>query len=129
LFKTFYTGLGGWADRQLPDGTVVWTAPSGQVHTTKPGGALFFPALAVPTGELVISENSGPSETNRGLMMPTRQRTRSEDRAYRIALERQHNAERIALDDEPPPFEASRIALCCSRFHHPEIPAHTALPG
>jgi hypothetical protein len=115
LLKTFYTGLGGCADRQLPDGTVVWTAPSGQVHTTKPGGALFFPALAVPTGELVISENSGPHETNRGLMMPTRQRTRSQDRAYRIALERQHDAariarkqlllaERIALDDDPPPF-------------------------
>jgi hypothetical protein len=48
-------------------------------------------------------------------MMPTRQRTRAQDRAYRIALERQHNAaritrkqlllaERIARDDEPPPF-------------------------
>jgi hypothetical protein len=48
-------------------------------------------------------------------MMPTRQRTRADDRAYRIALERQHNAariarkqlllaERIARDDEPAPF-------------------------
>jgi hypothetical protein len=48
-------------------------------------------------------------------MMPTRKRTRAEDRAYRVALERQHNAarvarkqlllaERIARDDEPPPF-------------------------
>jgi hypothetical protein len=48
-------------------------------------------------------------------MMPTRRRTRSQDRAYRIALERQHTAariarkqlllaERIARDDEPPPF-------------------------
>ncbi len=48
-------------------------------------------------------------------MMPTRTRTRAQDRAYRIALERQHNAariarkhlllaERIARDDEPPPF-------------------------
>ena len=48
-------------------------------------------------------------------MMPTRRRTRSQDHAYRIALERQHNAariarkqfllaERIALNDEPPPF-------------------------
>lgn len=77
----------------------------------------------------MIPESHGPPEANRGLMMPTRQRTGSEDRAYRIALERQHNAERIALDDEPPRFAASRIALCCSRFHHPEIPAHTALPG
>ena len=115
LLKTFYAGLGGWADRQFPDGTVVWTAPSGQIYTTKPGGALFFPALAIPTGELVIPENTGPPEANRGLMMPTRRRTRSQDHAYRIALERQHNAariarkqfllaERIALNDEPPPF-------------------------
>jgi hypothetical protein len=115
LLKTFYTGLGGWADRQFPDGTVVWTAPSGQMYTTKPGGALFFPALATPTGELVIPANSGPPKTTRGLMMPTRKRTRGQDHAYRIALERQHNAariarkdlllaERIALDDELPPF-------------------------
>ena len=45
-------------------------------------------------------------------MMPMRRRTRSEDRAYRIDLERQHNAariarkqlllaERIARDDDP----------------------------
>jgi hypothetical protein len=99
----------------LPDGTVIWTAPSGQTYTTKPAGGLFFPALAVPTGALVIPESNGPPEANRGLMMPRRQRTRSQDRAYRIALERQHNAtrsalkkfllaERTALDDEPPPF-------------------------
>ena len=37
-----------------------------------------------------------PPDTNRGLMMPTRKRTRAEERAYRIALERQHNAARIA---------------------------------
>src|SRR6478736_9985759 len=73
LLKTFYTAVGGWADRQLPDGTVIWTAPSGQVYTTKPGGALFFPALATPTGQLVLPESSGPAQANRGLMMPTRQ--------------------------------------------------------
>jgi hypothetical protein len=115
LLKTFYTGVGGWADRQMPDGTVIWTSPSGKVYTTKPGGALFFPALANPTGQLVLRETHGPVHSSRGLMMPTRQRTRSHDRAYRIALERQHNAarisrkqlllaERIAKDDEPPPF-------------------------
>jgi hypothetical protein len=85
------------------------------VYTTKPGGALFFPALATPTGQLVLPESSGPAQANRGLMMPTRQRTQAQERAYRIALERQHNAaritrkrlllaERIARDDQPPPF-------------------------
>jgi hypothetical protein len=85
------------------------------VYTTKPGGALFFPALATSTGQLVIPESGGPAPSNRGLMMPTRQRTRAQERAYRIALERQHSAariarkqlllaERIARDDQPPPF-------------------------
>jgi hypothetical protein len=48
-------------------------------------------------------------------MMPTRKRTRSQDRAYRIALERQHNEDRLrrrhlllsarlARDYKPPPF-------------------------
>jgi hypothetical protein len=115
LLKTFYTGTGGWNDRQLPDGTVIWTAPTGHTYTTKPGGALFFPQLALPTGELVIPDRTGPGNPYRGLMMPMRRRTRAQERAYRIALERQHNAariarkqlllaERIARDDEPPPF-------------------------
>jgi len=115
LLKTFYTGAGGWAERQLPDGTVIWTAPSGQLHTTTPGGAQFFSALATPTAQLVIPESHGPLQASRALMMPTRQHTRAQNRAYRIALERQHNtaritrkqfllAERIARDNEPPPF-------------------------
>jgi hypothetical protein len=94
---------------------VIWSAPTGHTYTTKPGGSLFFPQLAIPTGELVISETTGPVGSDRGVMMPTRRRTRSQDRAYRIALERQHNAariarkqlllsERIARDDEPAPF-------------------------
>ena len=115
LMKTFYVGLGGWADRQLPDGTVIFTSPSGKAYTTKPGGSLFFPQLATPTGELAIPDGSGPPSANRGLMMPRRKATRAQDRAYRIALERQHNAarnarkqlllaERIARDDKPAPF-------------------------
>ena len=115
LLKTFYIGAGGWADRQLPDGTVIWTAPTGHTYTTKPGGSLFFPQLAIPTGELVVPETTRPVGSDRGVMMPTRRRTRSQDRAYRIALERQHNAARIARrhflfagrrarDNEPPPF-------------------------
>jgi hypothetical protein len=102
---------------------LIWTTPSGQVYTTTPGGALFFPALATPTGQSpasgrypqVTPKSHGPAQTDRELMMPTRQRTRAQDRAYRIALERQHIAariarkqlllaERIARDDEPPPF-------------------------
>ena len=42
LIKTFYTGPGGWTDQQLPDGTVILTAPTGHTYTTEPhGGACF----------------------------------------------------------------------------------------
>ena len=54
LLKTFYTGPTGWAERQLPDGTVIWTAPTGHTYSTEPAGALIFPALKQSTGELVI---------------------------------------------------------------------------
>jgi hypothetical protein len=31
LLKTFWAGTGGWTDRQLPDGTVIFTSPSAEV--------------------------------------------------------------------------------------------------
>lgn len=37
--KTFHDG---WQDEQLPDGTVVWTAPNGHVHRTSPGASEIF---------------------------------------------------------------------------------------
>jgi hypothetical protein len=115
LLKTFYTGRGGWADRQLPDGTVIWTAPSGHTYTTTPGGAIFFPQLALPTGELVIPTATNTPSENRGLMMPRRRQTREQDRRYRVAAERRINETRIAEEHrqrqawlaanyEPPPF-------------------------
>jgi hypothetical protein len=101
LLKTFYTGRGGWCERQMPDGTVTWRSPSGRTYTTKPGGALFFPQLAVPTGELVHA-NGPPPGPDRGLAMPTRRRTRAEDYRYRVQWERGINRARYAAD--PPPF-------------------------
>lgn len=115
LLKTFWTGANGWRDRQEPDGTVIWIAPTGHTYVTKPGGALYFPQLAAPTGELNLPEWSPAG--NRGLMMPTRRRTRAQDRAYRIRLERNHNEVRLAAEaaaaagrkalaacNDPPPF-------------------------
>jgi hypothetical protein len=115
LVKTFVTGLGGWADRQLPDGTVVWTAPSGCTYTTTPTGSIFFPVLAAPTGELVIPDGTQAPNIGRGVMMPRRKRTRAAERHYRITCERRVNEERLAQEhrkrmaelaknDEPPPF-------------------------
>jgi hypothetical protein len=116
LLKTFYNGRGGWADRQLPDGTVTWTAPTGHTYTTKPGGSLFFPVLATSTGELKVARRDESYGRARGLMMPRRKRTRAEDRRYRITSERQINEQRLAeeqlaqqrrkhaADYGPPPF-------------------------
>ncbi|MFL0278548.1 DUF222 domain-containing protein, partial [Mycobacterium sp. SMC-19] len=37
LLKTFWTGRGGWSDRQHPNGTIEWTSPTGHTYTTQPG--------------------------------------------------------------------------------------------
>ena len=114
LLKTFWTGIGGWADKQLPDGTVIWTAPSGRTYTTKPGGALFFPMLATPTGELTIHTPTEGAQ-GRGVMMPRRKRTRYQEQNDRITAERAINEARLAEEQrqhqawlaatyEPPPF-------------------------
>jgi hypothetical protein len=115
LLKTFYTGVGGWADRQRPDGTVVWTAPTGRTYTTKPGGSLFFPILATPTGEAAIRKLTTEPGQGRGLMMPRRKKTRQQERHDRVTAERRINEARIADEQrrhqawlvatyEPPPF-------------------------
>jgi hypothetical protein len=49
LLKTFWPE---WRDEQHPDGTIVWTSPTGQKYVTRPGSRLLFPALCLPTGEL-----------------------------------------------------------------------------
>ncbi len=102
LLKTFYCGIGGWTEQQLPDATLIMTSPNGRTYTTKPKGALFFPQLAAPTGELILPKATSPPSPYRGLCMPTRTRTRAQQRASRIQWERGINAARYAAD--PPPF-------------------------
>ena len=103
LLKTFYAGPRGWTDRQLPDGTVIWTSPSGRTYTTKPGGTLFFPQLFRPTAKLNLPDNATQRrEPGRGLMMPARRRSRAAERADRIRWERGLNEARAAA--HPPPF-------------------------
>jgi Domain of unknown function (DUF222)/HNH endonuclease len=109
LLKTFW----GWRDQQLPDGTVIWTSPSGQTYITTPGSAVLFPTLGVPTGALDAIGDLRRS-ADRAAMMPRRRRTRAQNRARYIATERQRNhlARQTvssglappANDDDPPPF-------------------------
>jgi Domain of unknown function (DUF222) len=118
LVKTFW----GWNDRQLPDGTIILTSPDGQTYVTTPGSALLFPSLCHATGGFPAPEADLPQDycADRTAMMPRRRRTRTQDRAHRIATERNHNrdarigrrAKQVSSlgpappdsDDEPPPF-------------------------
>jgi hypothetical protein len=117
LLKTFC----GWLDRQLPDGTVIWTSPEGQTYTTHPGSRLLFPSLCKPTAPVSTSVETPQTGPSRGLMMPRRTSTRAQDRANRIDAERARNKELRESsenacgdayfpsrpppgDDDPPPF-------------------------
>ncbi|MEM6108901.1 HNH endonuclease signature motif containing protein [Mycobacterium sp. 050272] len=114
LLKTFW----GWRDQQLPDGTIIWSLPDGQTRVTTPGSALLFPALCAGVDPPPSVAMPDTQCDNREAMMPLRTHTRAQNRAARIATERQHNRAarqarkkrweyvRVAPpdDDEPPPF-------------------------
>ena len=93
-------------------GTVVWTSPQGQTYTTHPGSRLLFPRLCRPTAAVITRDIPGDAQgsetTSRGLMMPRRKQTRTQQRAKAIADQRRRNepfaAERIAERNKPPPF-------------------------
>ncbi|MCV7420802.1 DUF222 domain-containing protein [Mycobacterium yunnanensis] len=92
LLKTFWGGENGWRDRQLDDGTVIWTAPDGREYVTTPGSRLLLPELSRPTA--TVSTTGRPAPHAAGLAMPRRRTTRAQDRAHRVAAERELNAER-----------------------------------
>ncbi len=109
LLKTFW----GWHDKQLRDGTVIWTSPSQQTYVTTPGSALLFPTLCAPTGAL-DPIRALPRSADRTATMPKRRNTRAHNRARYIATERRRNHQARQTvssgpapptgDDEPPPF-------------------------
>ena len=99
LLKTF----GGWLDRQLPDGTMIWTAPDGQTYTTYPGSRIPFPSLCRPTAP-VTATAPATCEPGRSLAMPRRKHTRAENRRRAIEAERRLNDDYVAERNKPPPF-------------------------
>ena len=99
LVKTFLTGNHGWSDRQLPDGTIALTAPTGHTYTTQPHGAAMFGALAQPTGKLDLPPNLDLPDTDKSVMMPRRKQTREQDRRDRINQERRERTELIAEEE------------------------------
>lgn len=100
LLRTFWAG---WSDVQSPDGTIVWTSPTGHTYTTHPGSRLLFPHWDTGTGE---PPKAVPAEWSSGrcLMMPTRRRTRAQARDYRVRRERALNDAHVADRNKPPPF-------------------------
>ena len=51
------------------------TSPTGHTHTTKPGSAMLFPTLCLPTGELWLPKHDATIESvDRGARMPRRRR-------------------------------------------------------
>ncbi len=87
-----FEGLVGLHEKQLADGTVIWTLPSGHIYVTSPGSAMLFPALTVPTGDLPEASPTPDIRCGeRTAMMPTRRRTRKQDRSQRITAERNKN--------------------------------------
>jgi hypothetical protein len=93
LMKTF----GGWHDVQLPDGTVIWTSPSGRKYITKPGSRLFFQTWDTTTADLPPPSIGVPNSGDRGVMMPRRRRTRAAEYAAWVKAERARN-------EAPAPF-------------------------
>jgi len=85
-------------------GTITWTSPTGRTYTTHAGSRLLFPTLCLPTGELPAIPTAYRPPGDRDIMMPTRRRTRQQDRAHRINAERALNAAHIAERNQPPPF-------------------------
>ncbi|PRC49640.1 HNH endonuclease, partial [Mycobacterium sp. ITM-2017-0098] len=90
LVKTF---LPTWTDRQYPDGTVTITTAAGLTYTTTPLTTLLFPGwnTTTPPPPLAPARHIAPTHPGRQLMMPTRRRTRAQDRAARITAERRLN--------------------------------------
>ncbi|WP_197382557.1 HNH endonuclease signature motif containing protein [Mycolicibacterium mengxianglii] len=101
LVKTFRSG---WSDKQLPDGTVVITSPTGHTYTTKPGSALLFPAVNITSAPVTPDAPQAGGGGDRTVAMPKRKRSRAKERAYRIKAERARNDAHVAERNQPPPF-------------------------
>jgi len=86
--KTF----GGWRDKQLADGTVVWISPTGRTYRTAPSGADLFPQPRGPACAPPVP----------------RKRSRSQQRSSRINRARKHNREQRPVNEARQRLEQAR---------------------
>ena len=99
LVKTLNTG---WTPTAHADGSTTWTAPTGHTYTTRPLAAVLFPHNTIRAEVPRTRRISLIDQDDREPALPTRQRTRKQDREYRVNAERARNALQIALDGDPP---------------------------
>ncbi len=88
--KTFNEG---WRDQQLPDGTVIWTAPTGEIYRTVPGGVDLFPDMASQTA----CQEPKPARRNH-----------SRERAARVARIRRRNKSHRPINEAHRRLERAR---------------------
>jgi hypothetical protein len=99
--KTFWAG---WSDTQRPDGTVIWTTPTGRTYTTRPGSALLFPTVST-TSAPIDTPTPAPTSADKINTMPNRRkRNRARTIGYRIKAERALNDAYVAERNKRPPF-------------------------
>ena len=115
----------GWRDEQLPDGTVIWTSPTGQIYRTSPGGIDLFPDMAAAVDALLPSAQTG-------------RRNRSRERATRIARIRNRNRIQRPINEahrrlhghagarSVTAYSATKCAGCCASSKADPAPAPTA---
>ncbi|MEH3133312.1 MAG: DUF222 domain-containing protein [Mycolicibacterium neoaurum] len=94
----------GWTPTAHADGSTTWTAPTGHAYTTRPLGPVLFPRNAFDVEIPRTRHMSLIDHGDREPTLPVRQRTRKQDREYRINAARARNAVEIALDGDQPPY-------------------------
>ncbi|GAA2542235.1 HNH endonuclease signature motif containing protein [Mycolicibacterium diernhoferi] len=109
LVKTFRSGPNGWTVKARPDGATEWTSPTGHTYVSTPGAAILFPHWNIHTTVPPPRHISLIHDDHSSAKMPTRQRTRAQDRAHRINAEHTRNATELALASAAKDHNQDRI--------------------
>jgi hypothetical protein len=98
LLKTFRDG---WSEVQNPDGTLRITTPTGHTYTSIPLSRILFPGVNTTSAPVQRGSPRKQAAADKMSKMPKRQRSKAQDRAYRIAAERALNAAYRATGGAP----------------------------
>jgi hypothetical protein len=98
LIKTFRDG---WSEVQQPDGTVLFTTPTGHTYTSIPLSRILFPRVNTSSAPVQRGSPRQEAAADKSVKMPKRKRSKAKDRAYRIAAERALNAAHRANGEGP----------------------------